>query len=119
MSTATGQPRYCRIADCNRDAAPRRRVCWTHKNRLYRYQDPHLQLRNVTHPDTIPPVVEDRLPDHSLTRTDRRTAARLLGQRGVHPSQIAALIGVTERTVYRWQAEDRAVNDQPADTTAA
>ena len=93
--------RPCRITGCTRNAAPGRRICWTHKNRLYRYVDPHLQLRTITHPDTIPPVVEDRLPDHGLTRT----AAQLLATQGVHPSEIAHLLGVTERTVYRWQAE--------------
>lgn len=100
--------RPCRIADCPRNAAPRRHVCWTHKNRLYRYRAPHLQLRNISHPDDIPPVVEDRLPDHGLSFTDRRTAARLLGAQGVHASEVAALLGVTERTVYRWQAAHRA-----------
>lgn len=97
--------RRCRIDNCTRNAAPRRRICWTHKNRLYRNADPHLKLRTISHPDTIPPVVDNRLPDHGLTRTDRRTAARLLVAQNVHPSQIAHLIGVTERTVYRWQAE--------------
>ncbi|GAA2199852.1 MULTISPECIES: helix-turn-helix domain-containing protein [Streptomyces] len=99
--------RRCRIPDCTRNAAPRRRICWAHKNRLYRYQDPHLKVRNITHPEDIRPVVEDRLPDHGLTFTDRRTAARELAARGVHPAEIAELIGVTERTVYRWQAQAR------------
>ena len=96
--------RRCRIDGCTRNAAPRRRICWTHKNRLYRYRDPDSQLRHITHPDTIPPVVDHRLPDHGLTFPDRRTAAALLADRGVHPAEIAELIGVTERTVYRWKA---------------
>ena len=100
------QSRTCRIDNCTRTAAPRRLICFTHKNRLYRRQDPHLKLRTATHPDTIPPVVEDRLPDWGLTRTDRLTAARLLAAQNVHPSEIADLIGVTERTVYRWRAAD-------------
>ena len=94
--------RPCRIDGCPRNAAPRRLVCWSHKNGL------GAPLREVTHPDTIPPVVEDRLPDHGLTITDRRTAAQQLGERGVHASEIAALLGVTERTVYRWQAARKA-----------
>jgi hypothetical protein len=97
--------RPCRIDACPNNAAPRRRICWTHKNRLYRNHDPHLQLRHLTDPDTIPPVVEDRLPDHGLTFTDRRTAAAQLVEAGVHASEIAQLIGVSERTVYRWKAE--------------
>lgn len=98
--------RPCRIDDCPRNAAPHRRLCWTHKNHLYRGQG--TPLRQLTHPDTIPPVVEDRLPDHGLTITDRRTAARQLADQGVHPATIADLIGVTERTVYRWQAARKA-----------
>jgi hypothetical protein len=96
--------RPCRIDGCTRNAAPRRRICWTHKNRLYRRQDPHLKLRVLSEPDTIPPVVQDRLPDHGLTFTDRRTAARQLSERNVPVEEIAALIGVTPRTVYRWRA---------------
>ncbi|MGK9463964.1 helix-turn-helix domain-containing protein [Streptomyces sp. G6] len=113
--------RPCRFDDCPNPAAPHRKICWTHKNRLYRARAPHLKIRNLTEPDTIPPVVEDRLPDHGLTYTDRRTAARQLLDAGVHPAEIAQLIGVTERTVYRWKAESRgprrhltAVPDQPA-----
>lgn len=97
--------RPCRIVDCPRNAAPGRSICWTHKNRLHRGQ--LIPLREITHPDTIPPVVDHRLPDHGLTITDRRTAARQLADRGVHPAEIADLIGVAERTVYRWQAERR------------
>jgi hypothetical protein len=99
--------RPCRITGCPRNAAPRRLICWTHKNRLYRRADPHLKLRTLTRPDDIPAVVEDRLPDHGLTFTDRRTAAALLGEQDVHASEIAALLGVSERTVYRWQAARR------------
>ena len=97
------QTRLCRIPDCRNNAAPHRRICWTHKNRLYRHQDPHLKLRNLTHPEDIPPVVDDRLPDHGLTFTDRRIAARQLAAQGVSAEEIAALIGVTPRTVYRWR----------------
>lgn len=100
--------RPCRIDGCPRNAAPRRRICWTHKNRLYRRRDPHLKLRALTHPEDIPPVVEDRLPDHGLTFSDRRTAATQLASQGAHASEIAALLGVTERTVYRWQAARQA-----------
>ncbi|MES9522420.1 helix-turn-helix domain-containing protein [Streptomyces capoamus] len=106
--------RRCRIPNCTRNAAPHRLICWTHKNRLYRNQDPHLKLRNITHPEDIPPVVEDRLPDHGLTITDRRTAARQLTARGATPEEIAELIGVTPRTIYRWRAQDRARHRQAA-----
>lgn len=57
--------------------------------------------------DDIAAVVDNRLPDWGLTRTGKQTAARLLAAQGVHASEIAELIGVTERTVYRWQAAFR------------
>ncbi|MFJ5259119.1 helix-turn-helix domain-containing protein [Streptomyces sp. NPDC088387] len=52
-------------------------------------------------------VVEDRLPDTGLSRTARRTATRQLTTAGARAAEIAALLGVTERTVYRWRAVDR------------
>lgn len=100
--------RPCRIPNCTRNAAPHRLICWTHKNRLHRHQNPELKLRNITDPDTIPPVVEDRLPDHGLTYRDRRTAARLLTEQGAPVEEIAALIGVTPRTIWRWKAAQQA-----------
>ncbi|MEZ3180326.1 helix-turn-helix domain-containing protein [Streptomyces pimonensis] len=52
-------------------------------------------------------VVRDRSPDHGLTRLGRRIAARQLLERDASVEEIAELIGVTPRTVYRWQAERR------------
>jgi transposase-like protein len=55
--------------------------------------------------DDVLAVVDDRLPDWGLTRTERLTAAHELKNRGVHPAETARLLGVTERTVYRWRAQ--------------
>lgn len=52
-------------------------------------------------------VVEDRLPDWGLTRLGRRIAARRLAEREAPVEEVAELIGVDPRTVYRWRAEDR------------
>lgn len=52
----------------------------------------------------IAAVVHDRLPDWDLTPASRRTAAQQLAAQGVHPAEIARLLGVSVRTVYRWQA---------------
>jgi transcriptional regulator GlxA family with amidase domain len=52
-------------------------------------------------------VVRDRLPDHGLTRLGRRIAARQLTERDVSVEEIAELIGVAPRTVYRWRAEEQ------------
>jgi hypothetical protein len=52
-------------------------------------------------------VVQDRLPDHGLTRLGRRIAARELLDRNASVDEVAGLIGVDPRTVYRWRREDR------------
>jgi hypothetical protein len=52
-------------------------------------------------------VVEDRLPDWGLTRLGRRIAARQLAERNVPVEEVADLIGVNPRTVYRWRAQDQ------------
>lgn len=52
-------------------------------------------------------VVHDRLPDHGLTRAGRRIAARQLAERNVPVDEVAGLVGVDPRTVYRWRREDR------------
>lgn len=59
--------------------------------------------------DDVASVVDDRLPDWGLTRIDQRIAARQLAERDAAVEEIAELIGVTPRTVYRWQAEERQV----------
>ena len=57
--------------------------------------------------DEIAFVVEARLPDHGLTRLGRRIAARRLAERDASVDEVAELIGVDTRTVYRWRAEER------------
>lgn len=51
-------------------------------------------------------VVEDRLPDWGMTRRSRRLAARQLAERGTSVDEVAELLGVTPRTVWRWRSED-------------
>lgn len=55
--------------------------------------------------DDIEFVVRDRLPDWGLTRRGRRIAAQRLTERDASVEEIAGLIGVAPRTVYRWRAE--------------
>jgi hypothetical protein len=52
-------------------------------------------------------VVEHRLPDWGLTRLGRRIAARRLAEQDAPVDEVAELIGVDPRTVWRWRAEDR------------
>jgi DNA-binding CsgD family transcriptional regulator len=57
--------------------------------------------------DDIRAVVHDRLPDTGLSRTARRTATQQLTAAGARAPEIARLLGVHERTVYRYRAADR------------
>ncbi|GHG33287.1 hypothetical protein GCM10018777_56810 [Streptomyces albogriseolus] len=52
-------------------------------------------------------VVQERIPDHGLTRGSRRIAARQLTERDTTVDEVAELLGVDPRTVYRWRREDR------------
>ncbi|UPZ27706.1 helix-turn-helix domain-containing protein [Streptomyces sp. LRE541] len=61
----------------------------------------------TTDEEEVAVVVEDRLPDWGLTRLGRRIAARQLAERSASVEEVADLIGVDPRTVYRWRAEDR------------
>lgn len=97
--------RPCRVDGCPRNAAPHKTCCYCHGRRIRIYGDPHTTSRTLSYPDEVRAVVEDRLPDHGLTYTDRITAIRQLTGRGVSAAEIAGLLGVTERTVYRWRAQ--------------
>ena len=52
-------------------------------------------------------VVQERIPDHGLTWASRRIAARQLTERNATVDEVAELLGVDPRTVYRWRREDR------------
>ena len=52
-------------------------------------------------------VVSERLPDWGLTRLGRRIAARQLAERDASVEEVAGLIGVDPRTVWRWRREER------------
>lgn len=68
----------------------------------------------------IASVVEDRLPDWGLTRLSQRIASRQLAERDAPVEEVAELIGVAPRTVYRWRAEDRSTTaHRPQEGTAA
>ncbi|MGW3383296.1 helix-turn-helix domain-containing protein [Streptomyces albogriseolus] len=59
-------------------------------------------------------VVQERIPDHGLTRASRRIAARQLTERDATVDEVAELLGVDPRTVYRWRREDRQAGRQAA-----
>ena len=81
--------RKCRYEGCATEPRPRQWVCTKHRKRITRYGSPDGEAWSITE------------------RRHRKETARVLAGRGLTAEQIARRIGVTERTVYRWQAEER------------
>jgi len=50
-------------------------------------------------------IVRDARPVHGLTRLERVMVARGLTARNMPAEEIARIVGVTPRSVYRWRSE--------------
>ena len=100
--------RPCRIDGCPRDAAPRKTLCHTHRHRIRRYGNP--DFTTWTHADEteVELIVQHPRPVQGLTRLEQRLIAQGLTERGANADQIARVVGVDPRTVYRWRAHQRA-----------
>ncbi len=97
--------RQCRITDCTTPARPGRHLCTRHKYRLARYGDPHFHTWHVADEHNVAVIVHDRRPARGLTRLERVQVARGLTAHGLPAHEIARILAVTPRTVYRWRAQ--------------
>lgn len=97
--------RHCRITDCPTPTAKRRNVCHRHYNRIRRYGDPHFTTWTVADEHDVQTVIQQQQPAPGLTRLERILVARGLTQRDVPAEEIARILDVTPRTVYRWRAD--------------
>ena len=95
--------RPCRIDGCTAPAAKRRSVCDRHRNRLRFHGDPHFTTWTSADPAEVELIVRDPRPVDGLTRLERRLVAQGLTERGTPAEEIARIVGVTPRTVYRWR----------------
>lgn len=100
--------RHCRITDCPTPAAKRRNVCHRHYNRIRRYGDPDFTTWTVADEHDVQTVIREQRPTPGLTRLERVLAAQGLTEHGLPAAEVARILGVTERTVYRWRATTRA-----------
>lgn len=100
--------RPCRIDDCPRNAAPRKTLCHTHRHRIRRYGDPNFTTWTTADEDEVELIVRHPRPVQGLTRLEQRLIAQGLTQRGANADQIAYVVGVDPRTIYRWRARSRA-----------
>ena len=96
--------RHCRITNCPRNAAPRRTLCWTHKRRIAHYGNPDFTHWTVADDHDVATIIREQRPAEGLTRLERVKVGQGLSSLGLPAHEIARILNVTERTVYRWRA---------------
>jgi hypothetical protein len=97
--------RHCRITDWPTPAAKRRNVCYRHQYRISRYGDPNFTTWTVADEHDVATIIREQRPTQGLTRLERIKVARGLTAHGLPADEIARILTVTPRTVYRWRAE--------------
>lgn len=101
-------PRHCHITNCTNEARAGRRICGLHRQRIWRHGDPHFTEWTVADDHDVQTLIREQRPAEGLTRLERVLVARGFTDHGLPASEVARILGVTERTVYRWRAQDRA-----------
>lgn len=102
--------RLCRIDECPTPAAPNKTLCHMHRKRIRVWGDPHFTQWTVADEMDVDLIVRDPRPVEGLTRLERRLVSRGMTERGRSAAEIARIVGVDERTVKRWRADDRATS---------
>lgn len=97
--------RHCRITDCTTRSIPGRRLCSKHKQRIALHGDPHFTQWTVADDSDVQLIIEQQRPAPGLTRLERIRVARGLTEHGLPATEIARIVGVEPRTVYRWRAQ--------------
>jgi len=97
--------RRCRIDDCTTPALTGRHLCSKHKQRIAHHGDPHFTTWTTADDHDIAALIRDPRPARHLTRLERIKVGRGWSQKGVPATEIARLLQVDPRTVYRWRAQ--------------
>lgn len=95
----------CRIDGCPRPRLHHKTVCRTHRKRLAIHGDPDFTQWTVADETDVGTIVRDARPVDGLTRLERVMVARGLTERDMPAEEIARIVGVTPRSVYRWRSE--------------
>lgn len=95
--------RECRHDGCTNPAAPHVLQCNSCRHKAYRARHPRESAWAAADPTDVALIVEVPRPVEGLTRLERVLVARGLTKRDMTAQQIAAVCGVTPRTVYRWR----------------
>ena len=96
--------RRCVIDDCAREARTGRRICGMHRQRVWRHGNPEFTTWTVADDHDIEALIRDPRPVQGLTRLERIKVGRGWSSNGVPAAEIARLLQVDPRTVYRWRA---------------
>ncbi len=99
-------PRPCRINECPRNATHNKTLCDTHRYRIRRYGDPHHTQWGVADNTNIQTIIREQRPTQGLTRLERVLVAHGLTAHGLPATEIARILGVHPRTVYRWRSSN-------------
>lgn len=97
--------RSCSIEECATPARQGRRLCNKHRTRIRRHGDVDFTEWAVADEFDVELIVEQARPVEGLTRLERVMVARGLTRRGKPAEEIASIVGVSPRCVYRWRAE--------------
>ncbi|GAA3852027.1 hypothetical protein GCM10023084_02780 [Streptomyces lacrimifluminis] len=97
--------RPCRIDGCPDAARAGRSRCNKHQVRVTRHRDPHFTEWGVADEYGVESIVREQRPVEGLTRLERVMVARGLTARDVPAGEIARILGVHPRSVYRWRSE--------------
>lgn len=97
--------RPCRITNCTRTARPGRHICGMHKQRIALHGDPHFHTWHTTDPHAVAAIIREQRPTLGLTRLERLQVAQGLTELHISAQEIARIVGVQPRTVYRWRSQ--------------
>lgn len=99
--------RHCRITNCTNPPRPGRHLCSKHKQRIALHGDPHFTQWTVADDHDVAAIIREQRPAPGLTRLERMKVAQGLTGLGLPADEIARIVGVTPRTVYRWRTTTR------------
>jgi hypothetical protein len=100
--------RHCRINHCTNTPRPGRRICFKHRTRITRHGDPDFTEWGVADDYDVATIIREQRPADGLTRLERVRVAQGLTQLGLPAEEIARILAVTPRTVYRWRTRTAA-----------
>lgn len=97
--------RLCTLDNCTRQARTGRRICGMHRQRIWRHGNPDHTEWTVADEQDVATIIREARPAPGLTRLERIQVARGLTEHGLPAAEIARIVGVEPRTVYRWRSE--------------